>query len=164
MRTLVIWGVAILTVGLVGVWIFWMSQPIVPNAIRKQLPFSPLVYTGGGYQATGYKYAAGEKVLSYVLKTGNDTIVTMSEQSLPTQFIDIPEYKDRFLDNVTKRYATVQASDLTVYLTRPPKQQKQVGVIVDKGLLIFMTAERDLSEAQWRKLADALAIEKVQGN
>ena len=70
-------------------------------------------------------------------------------------------YKDRFLDNVTKRYATVQSSGITVYLTRPPKQNKQVGIVIDKGLLIFMTADKDLSEDQWRRIADHLEIEKI---
>ena len=146
----------------VGGWLFWyLSQPIVPSAIRSKLPFSPLVYVGAEYKVSSYKYASEEKIFSYVIKDDSGNYITVAEQVQPPQFTDIPEYKDRFLDNVTRRYATVQSSGITVYLTRPPKQAKQVGIIIDKGLLVFMSANKDLNEDQWRKIADHLELERL---
>ena len=155
--------VILIGLGTAGWFVWYLRQPIIPISIHKQLSFSPLAYTGGSsYEAGSYKYDSKEKILSYIIKSDDGNIITVSEQSQPPQFTEIPEYKDKFLDNVMKRYDSVQSLNGVVYLTHPSKQKKQVAVIIDKGLIVFMSANKDLSETEWRKLADNMAIERVK--
>lgn len=156
--------VTVIVVGLatVGWFVWYLRQPIIPIGIHKQLSFSPLAYVGGGdYKADSYKYDSKEKILSYTIKSDDGNVITVTEQSQPPQFTEIPEYKDKFLDNVMKRYSSVQSSNGVVYLTRPLNQKKQVGVIIDKGLLVFMSANKDLSEEEWTRLVDRLELERI---
>ncbi len=149
--------IIVVGLGAAGWFVWHLRQPIIPADIRSQLSFSPLAYVGGG--VSSYKYDSKEKVLSYIIEGEGGNAITVTEQPQPPQFTEIPEYKDRFLENVMKQYSSVQSSNGTVYLTRPPKQSKQVAIIIDKGLLIFMSADKDLSDEQWIKLADHLELE-----
>lgn len=142
------------------------STSPIPADIRNQLTFSPFVisekYTT--YKTGNYRFTAAEnntKILSYVITTP-DTTVSLSEYPLPSEFTDIPEYKDRFLTNVINQYATVSSSNGTIYLGRSATpDKKQLGVMLERGLLLFMNPDRDMTEQQWRELGERLDIYKV---
>ncbi len=88
--------------------------------------------------------------------------VTVSEYSQPPEFTEIPEYKNRFLSNVINQYDTVQTSNGTIYLGRATKQdKKQLALMIERGLLVFMSPDKDLANAQWRSIGDQFEIQKI---
>ncbi len=142
---------------------YWQGRPQIPGAISNQLDFSPLVLgRSPDYKADNFKYDADNEVLSYLVN-GSGVKVAVSEQVQPPQFTEVEGYKDRFLSNALQQYAAVQTSNGTVYLCRPPKSSgKQVAIMFEKGLMIFFTPDsKDLSERQWRQLAEQFVVQKI---
>jgi hypothetical protein len=149
-----------------GYWYITRDISPLPKAIRSELTFSPLVMpkTSKTFTTSDYKFDTvenNERILSYNIHF-NDTTVTVSEYTQPSEFSEIAEYKDRFLSNVIKQYATVQTSNGTLYLGRLSKQNdKQLAIMIEKGLLVFLSPSKDVDEAQWRNLGDQLEVQKV---
>jgi hypothetical protein len=141
----------------------------IPVTIREQLTFSPFILTDSTkkYTTSDYKFNTAENnihILSYVIHTKTATI-TVSQYTQPSEFSEIPEYKDRFLSNVIKQYGTVQTSNGTIYLGRLPRQDnKQLALMIEKGLLVLMSPSQDMDEAQWRNLGDQLEVQKIINN
>jgi hypothetical protein len=141
------------------------SNPI-PQQIRTQLPFSPFVLPTGtkNYSTSDYKLATVEdntKMLSYIIR-GAGTSVTLSEYTQPQQFTDIPEYKDRFLANVTKQYDTVQTANGIIHLGRMTRDDnRQLAVMIEQGLIVFMRPDKGLDQTQWHNLGDQLVLQKL---
>lgn len=138
----------------------------IPETIRSKLTFSPFVIPNDStiYETTEYELGStetGAQLLSYVT-TIEGVRVTISQYPQPPEFSDIPEYKDRFLSSVIRQYASIQTSNGTVYLGRQSLQNnKQVGVILERGLLVFVSPPQDLSQDAWRKFGDELKIQKT---
>ncbi len=161
---LIISILAAVTVLLGALWIFRDTNPI-PNDLRTELSFSPLVIPLDSTQITSrsYEFSKAEdqtQILSYILDV-QDKQVTVSEYVQPPEFTDISEYKDRFLTNVLQQYATVQTANGTIYLGRLTQQDgQQLGVMVERGLLVFMRPSTELSETTWRLIGDRFVIVK----
>ena len=142
----------------------------IPTTIRQNLTFSPLVIPSGikGYTTNNYQVTKTENntnILSYTIQTSFGFAIHLSEYSQPQEFTDIPEYKDRFLTNVAQQYSTVASSGGTVYLGRLARQgNKQLGVMLEKGLIVLMSPENDVPSEQWRALGDQLVIQKINYN
>lgn len=138
----------------------------IPVAVRQDLTFSPLIVTldNRDYTATNYKLSNVEsdvQLLSFVVKFGDKT-VTVSEYPQPPQFVEIPEFRERFLNNVIKQYATVQTANGTLYLGKQPKQNdRQLAILLERGLIVMFNPESDLSQAEWRRLGDQFDIQKI---
>lgn len=138
----------------------------IPAPIRQDLTFSPLIITlnNDDYKATSYKLSDitdGVQLLSFVVTTGTKT-VTVSEYAQPPQFSEIPEFKQRFLDNIIRQYATVQTANGTLYLGKQVKQNdKQLGVMFERGLIVLFNPETELTQAEWRRLGDQFDIQKI---
>ncbi|MEO5499005.1 MAG: hypothetical protein ABIR46_00730 [Candidatus Saccharimonadales bacterium] len=138
----------------------------IPSSIRTELTFSPFVLPLGSreYKATDYKLAEPEKsvqLMSYVI-TSEDSKVTISQYVQPPQFTDIPEYKDRFLSSIVKQYGTVPTANGTVYLGRQEKQDnKQLAIMIERGLIVLMNPKKDLTDQQWRSIGELLEIQKI---
>jgi hypothetical protein len=148
---------------------FTQGTTPIPASLRSQLTFSPFILPLETKDATtsDYKFTTAEgavKILSYkihVQNSGNNSI-TVSEYPEPTEFTEIPEYKDRFLTNVAKQYDVVQTANGTIYLGRLTKQgNQQLGILLERGLVVFMSPGRDLPSAQWRNIGDQLEIQKI---
>lgn len=139
----------------------------IPTELRKNLSFSPLVIQPGtkGYITSDYHMTKAENnidILSYTILINTGPTLRVSEYPQPQEFTDIPEYKDRFLANVAQQYSTVATSEGTIYLGRLAKQNnKQLGVMLEKGLIVFMTPDKDMEPEQWRALGDQLIIQKT---
>lgn len=139
----------------------------IPAPIRKELTFSPFVLPveSKGFKTTDYRLTNAENntpLLSYVI-TSKDVQVTISEYPQPPQFTDIPEYKERFLSNVIKQYATVQTANGTIYLGRQEKQNnKQLAIMIERGLIVLMNPAKDLTDQQWRAIGEQLEIQKIE--
>lgn len=138
----------------------------IPVQIRQDLTFSPLVVTldNQNYKATDYKLSEveeGVQLLSFIVHF-EDKAVTISEYIQPPQFVEITEYKERFLNNVIKQYATVQTSNGTIYLGKQQKQNdKQLGIMLERGLVVMFNPKQDLTQAEWRRLGDQFDIQKI---
>ena len=162
------WTVAGLAIVSAAVALLVLTRPpsVLPEDVRAKLTFSPLVVesTSEAYSTSSYKFNTAEnneQILSYITTTPYGAI-TVSQYSQPPAFVDIPEYKDRFLDNVVKRYATVQTANGAIYLGRTTKQDnKQLGVMLERGLIVWLNPEKELSEAQWREFGDLLELQKI---
>lgn len=138
----------------------------IPPEIRTQLTFSPFVLpkAAKNYTTSDYKFSLAEdkvQILSYRINLDGNAI-TVSEYPQPSEFSEIPEYKDRFLTNIAKQYDTVQTSNGTVYLGRLARQNdKQLGIILERGLVVFMSPDKEIEPSKWRNLGDQLEIQKV---
>jgi len=138
----------------------------IPEDIRTQLTFSPFVIPNNtkNYSTADYKFSTAEdkvKILSYATKL-EDSIISVSEYPQPPEFTEITEYKDRFLSNIINQYDTVQTVNGTIYLGRATKQDnKQLGVMIERGLLVFMSPSQDLDSNAWRNFGDKLEIQKI---
>ncbi|MGB3945270.1 MAG: hypothetical protein WBK76_00315 [Candidatus Saccharimonadales bacterium] len=57
----------------------------------------------------------------------------------------------------------MQSANGTIYLGRLSKQDnKQVGIMIERGLLVFFyPTTGDIDEVTWRKLGDALQVQKL---
>lgn len=156
----------LITIGAVGFWYTTRTPSPIPSEISSQLTFSPLVISKNtdNYSTTDYKFSTAEgkvQILSYLIHLKGST-VSISEYVQPTEFVEIPEYKDRFLTNIIKQYATIQTANGTIYLGRAVKQNdKQLAVMIERGLLVFMSPDKEITEEQWRKLGDKLEIQKI---
>ncbi len=160
--------VVVLSVSGYGIYAFITHKTeILPASIETKLSFTPLIIKQDAkdFTASGFKYSTvedGTQILSYLIHTKDDLTISASEYTQPQQFTEIPEYKDRFLTNVAKQYKTVQTSNGVIYLGRQAKNSnKQLGVMLEKGLIIFLAPNKDLSDDLWRKLGDELALMKT---
>ena len=167
--------VVLVVVGLVGASFgayLYLTKDInpIPAKLRQSISFSPLVIQSGtkGYTTSDYQVTKTENsisILSYTIKIDTGPVIRVSEYPQPQEFTDIPEYKDRFLTNVAQQYSTVATSEGTIYLGRLARQSnKQLGVMLEKGLIIFMSPDKDVAPEQWRSLGDQLVIQKINNN
>jgi hypothetical protein len=142
------------------------SNPIPPK-LRASLPFSPFVIPKGakGYTTGDYAILKPDKdvqELKYRIHLPDGNSVWLSEYVQPSQFTEIPDYKDRFLTNVAKQYGLVQTSNGTIYLGRLTRQNnEQLGIMLEKGLLVFMIPGKELDQGQWHSLGEQLEIQKT---
>ncbi len=138
----------------------------IPTSIRQELTFSPFLVTldNKDYTVTDYRLAEVEKgvqLLSFIVHFEGKS-VTVSEYTQPPQFTEIPEFKQRFLDNAIQQYATVQTANGSIYLGRQVKQNnKQLGIMLERGLVVMFNPEKELTQAQWRRLGDQFDIQKI---
>lgn len=163
----VISGAVIIVVGIVaGYFLIPRDKGPIPEDLQPQLSFSPFVLPdkSTGVVATNYRITKAEddtQILNYTI-TIDGVNVALSEYTQPPQFTEIPDFKDRFLSDVAQQYATVPTSSGTIYLGRMAKQNnKQLAVMIEKGLLVFMNPDKELDQAQWRHIGDQLEIQKI---
>jgi hypothetical protein len=139
----------------------------VPRHLQNDLIFSPLVIPkdSNRYTTTDYKFASAEEkvqILTYIIHTREGVAISVSEYTQPQQFAEIPEYKDRFLTNIAKQYATVQTANGVIYLGRMPNQNnRQLAVLLERGLIVFMTPDQEMDQARWRELGDEFILQKM---
>lgn len=163
-------GGALLIVSLVAGYRFAASHTTagpIPGEIQRKLTFSPFVLSrdAKNFQVSEVRFSTAEgqvNVLSFKITSKNSPAITLSQYPQPEQFSDIPEYKERFLSNVAKQYATVQTAGGTIYLGHMTRQNnQQLGILLEKGLLVFMSPAKDVDQATWRQLGDQLEIQKI---
>ncbi len=136
----------------------------VPEAIVRQLKFSPFVFeepiVQGGPAMSDFKYDSEAQVYSYIVRPTNSQTITVSQQSSPPSFSEIPEQYTKLLDGLN-RYSTIETVNGTVYLTRP-KQSQQVAVMNERGVLMFARLNKgSLTNEDWKSLIERLNIYKI---
>jgi hypothetical protein len=142
------------------------AQNPLPATISSKLTFSPFVLPSDhyDYHVSDYRLSKtedGTQLLSFRVLTPSTTRVDVSEYPEPPQFTDIPEYKDRFLSNVVQQYQSVSTANGTIYLGKLAKQSnRQVGVMLERGLIMFLNPNKEMDAAAWRQLGDKFEIQK----
>ena len=138
----------------------------IPVDMREKLSFSPLVIPleNQSFKTTNYSLSRSEdgtQILTYTINY-NDTSVTLSEYVQPPEFSEIPEYKDRFLSNIIKQQQVVQTANGAIYLSSlAPKDNSQIGVMLERGLIVLIKPDTPLQAADWRKLVENLQVQKI---
>lgn len=138
----------------------------IPQAIAGQLDFTPFVIRADatGYKQASFKYASVEsdtKILSYIISLPNGTTVIASEYPQPPEFYEIQDYKAKFLEN--KSEDTVLTDNGTIYLSHPEKQKDtQIGLMLEKGLILFFNPSKNLDKTEWRALGNNLTIQRTK--
>lgn len=138
----------------------------LPSGIEKALTFSPFVpYKNNGdfsvARSTLSRSEDGKQLLAYTLKIPSTSLV-ITQSVEPSQFAEVPEFKTRFLSSVISDSHTVQTASGVIYTGRAAKQNdKQIGIMTEHGLLIFLNPARDLSDVEWRSVGDALTVKAI---
>lgn len=165
--TLAIIGIVLILATGLGIWLYVnRDRNPLPKDIRPALTFSPLVIPKDHdtYKTAEYIFNRAEddtQVLAYTVTTP-ETKVAVSQYSQPIQFSEIPEYKDRFLTNVVQQSEVVQTANGAIYVGSLTKQEgKQIGVMLEKGLIVFMRPEQTIDAAAWRRLGEALEVQRI---
>lgn len=155
----------------VGVFVAWSKinpkedRNPLPETIRSSLSFSPFVIPLDSTQVVGsnYKLTSPEEtaqILTFNADYAQKKIV-ISTQIQPDQFNDIPEYKDRFLSNVISQESTVQTLNGTIFIGKQTQNKnKPVGVMLERGLIVFIVPEDNLTELEWRAIGESLEVMK----
>jgi hypothetical protein len=136
----------------------------IPTSVSSQLDFSPLVIPANVKNPTTSDYKVGkvedDTVLSYIIHI-DDATVTVSEYQQPSQFSDVPDFKDKFLENTIQKSTSISTASGTIILGTQAKQQnKQLGVMLERGLVVFMNPSKTLEQKQWRTIGDTLDVVK----
>ncbi len=163
--------VALCLLGGIGYVVYAFTQQRdnpIPTEVSNALTFSPLILPNyvTDYTTSNYQIGTGEnqeQFFTYDIHGPNDTIVSVTESRQPPEFSEVAEYKDRFLTNVVMQTSSISTAGGTLYLGRQARQaDKQLAVMLERGLLIFMNPSRPLDESTWRDIADQLEIQRMR--
>lgn len=153
---------------LLGVW--WAGQrgggaprTLFSEAKLSQVPFQALYPTPDqSLEASdqGFHYYDSEKlVVIEALLTDIDVRVVLSQQQLPQELKDSNEKYEELLSTM-HQYASLSTKYGKVALARPTDQGgQQTAVMVAGATLIFIRANEDLTEDQWRIFINGLQLE-----
>jgi len=147
---------------MVGVIWALRPRPPLPDAIYSRLNFPLLAPASGSaykIQQSTAKYNAPSRVVLFHVANGNQNML-VTEQATPDPFNDIPNYYQTLVNDL-RDYADISTASGTVSLTRPVELKgQQTAVSNNKGVLIFVRPNHDLSEDQWRAFFNDLAMVK----
>lgn len=138
----------------------------IPVNLRPSMSFSPLVVPldHPDLKTSDHSISRSEdgtQILTYKLVI-SDSVVTVSQYVQPPEFSEIPEYKERFLNNVVKQEEVVQTANGAIYLgTLAIDQNAQLGVMLEKGLIVLMRPDEPLESTDWRRLGESLQVQKI---
>jgi hypothetical protein len=92
------------------------------------------------------------------VKQGSNNLITISEQSSPPQFSEVPDSYAKLLQSLNQ-YAVYESANGTFYLTKPTELKGgQAAVMNAKGVLLFAKPTQDLSDKQWKQLFNDLSL------
>ncbi|OYW85724.1 hypothetical protein B7Z17_01800 [Candidatus Saccharibacteria bacterium 32-49-10] len=146
-------------------FLYQANKPVspLPETIKSTMDFSPFVLPTDNphYTSENFTYGAPDdkqpdvRVLRFVATSKtNSAKMTVTEQIIPDQFTDIPEYKEKFLEGY--RSDTVQSANGIIYIGK--KDNQEIGIMFEKGLMVFLYPEQTISKNEWRQFAETLEI------
>lgn len=147
-----------------GILLQLRSQPPIPAEIQQQLDFSPFIVVSNNKNSkvvvTSYKYDKSNMLLSFIIVYGGETF-TVSEQSSPSEFTDIPDAYQKLLDELNS-YETVQTFNGPLSLTHPKADPLTTGLLNSSGVLMFIRAnQQSVSDGDWRNIVESMSIYKI---
>lgn len=151
--------------GLVGYRYASREQSPLPPAVEQQLSFSPLILSGESDDLSASEYVLEQTeedttLLAYRI-TRDDATINVSQYPQPLQFTEIPEYRERFLTSIVKQTETVQTATGVVYLGRGTLNNKQIAVMLERGLIVLFSPSKDLDAQSWRTIVEQLDIYRI---
>lgn len=133
--------------------------PIMPPSIKKQLSFIVLYPSGNGFtiDRSSWKYDSSLGLLTYIVTySSNDTKITVSEQSSPPEFSEVPGTLDT-LTTKLNTYSDFDTLDGHVYLTHPTELKgNQSALMNTEGTLMFAKPDKNLGDDDWRRFFNSL--------
>lgn len=166
----VVLSLTIISLSTLSGWLLYEKlQPIdsvpLPRAITSELEFTPIMIRAdaSNYMSEDFDYSAVEdntKVLSYKVSLPSGNHITVTQYPQPQQFMEIPDFKDKFLENKSEQTVLVELG--AIHLYHPEKQKdKQIGLMLEKGLLIFFNPDQNLDQAEWRAFGNSLTTQRL---
>lgn len=144
---------------------FTRDRSPIPAEQRSELTFSPLIIPKDDREivSSNFVVAPSEdgatQLLTHSLRF-NNTDILVSQYPQPPEFIEIPEYRERFLNNVVRQEQVVQTVNGTIYLgTLAKGDDSQIAVMLEKGLIVFMKPNEPLGQTSWRTIGDRLVVQ-----
>lgn len=158
----IVGALALVLLGVILARFVFSSPQLLPSDISRSISFSPLVVSPTNtVSATNYDLSQvedGTTLLTYTITSGQATI-EVSQYPEPSQFADIPDFRSKFLADVIQQTGSVSSASGTLYLGQMAKQKnKQLAVMLEKGLIVFLMPDRSLDETQWRAIGDSLTV------
>lgn len=139
------------------------KNTLIPASVQEQISYGVYLPEDSDIriQPDSVEFEPQSKGISYVMqaaKTGDK--YTVSQQATPEEFTDIPEYLPKLIERMGN-YATIDTVLGKVYLTKKQEaDSKQIAVMNEKGTLVFVQADRDLTNNEWRALFKNFQLEK----
>ena len=131
-----------------------IEQNGIPADVRDETSFVIFAPNSGVIENSA-KYNTISDALSYRMSTSPE--VTVSQQVVPTQFVDIDGYEEKFYSGLNQ-YDTIQTNHGLAHLVRPSGETSDVAVFNQEGTLVFITAKASLSPERWRSLINTLEV------
>jgi len=136
-------------------------QPVVPPGIKKQLSIAVLYPKDNTFAIdhSSWKYDKSLGLLTYLVRDkDNNAKITVSEQSSPPQFSEVPGTLDA-LTSKLNTYADFDSIDGHAYLTHPKELKGGQSALMNaKGTLMFAKPDKNLSDSDWHKFFNAIDI------
>jgi ABC-type Na+ efflux pump permease subunit len=135
----------------------------VPKTIAKQVEFKAFLPTTSGsdnnttIDKKSYKYDTQAKVLSYVIYVGGKSRAVVTEQTVPDEFVDIPDAYDKMVNSLGPIWS-LESPIGKVSICQTNKLEGQVAVAKSQGTLMFIKADSVLDESTWRKLINGISV------
>ena len=150
-----------LLLGAYYLFFYHASPNVIPPAIKRQVSFV-VFYPSPDPDITlvpnSFTFDPKTKLMVYEISLAN-TPITVSEQSTPQNFIDIPQAYDKLIESLSE-YASFQSYYDKVSLTHPKEfHGQQSAVMNSKGTLVFAHPTKGaLTEDQWKKLFNGFEV------
>lgn len=167
LRLVTLWvclAVLVGTAGYFGYKFFTRSANPIPSSISSKLTFSPLVIPKNDQQYTTDRYnfftpEGQTPTLTYNIHLRNGTTIVVSQYTQPSEFNEIPDYKSHFIAGIFKQANDLSTSNGTLYTGQSSKLNAQLGIMIEKGLIVFMFPNQSIDDATWRQLSDHLVVQ-----
>jgi hypothetical protein len=168
LKQIILWVTgAVLLVGLGAGITYFVTRPTstLPSGISRQLSFSPFVVANGSKISVDHYLASKAtnnlQTLTFQIMFASKH-VTATEQVQPDQFTDVADYKSHFLSSAFTQYSTIQTASGVIYTGPASKlQNQQIGLMLERGLLVFFYPSSQLSDQDWRTIGDNLMIQNT---
>jgi hypothetical protein len=143
----------------------WYKQAhvIIPANIKKQVTFVIFYPQNNSVVQVNKKtllYEPDKKLLSYTGKfAGSGTSFTLSEQTTPDSFVDIPQAYTKLLSSLNQ-YDSFGTANGTVALTHPKELNGGESAVMNaKGTLLFVRPSGTVTSDDWRRLFNNLQVQ-----
>ena len=136
-----------------------VQQTPLPDSIRTQVHFPVFLPVSNiAIDQSSYRYDKSQQVLSFTGHLIDGQAVTFAEQPAPSSFTDIPNFYQKFLQQLYE-YESFDGLNGTVHITHP-KDAGQAAVLNSKGTLVFARVAHDETKSTWQVVKDYLTDPK----
>ena len=153
-------AIKVLVAVIVILIVFWLlrPKPLFPKSVLNQVSFIilyPAPSTGYKVVSSTVKYVSSAKGIEFEAQS-KDNKLTITEQSTPDPFNDIPQYYPAFIDKLNA-YKSFDSPSGKVALTLPKELKGgQSAMLIGQGTLMFAHPAHNLTNDQWQRIFNNL--------